>query len=302
MFKKFAMTTAATLLASTATAEELIYGDLSFDFRNYETGGAEANGLNLAADVEYKLGQWLVDGLLNYTTIDFEDVSEAEATAFGLGAGYFLSPQALIGAGFLLFDDDTSNTNVLEAYGQFVTSDFGIGIAAGGGTGDNDDIFYTAVGNYTGINGVKLGVGLLTLDDAGNSQTNYRIAGDYDLGPIEARAYYLSTEDVNGGLFGMRGAYQFNGGFRASASFETTSGDDLGDANAFNVGAGYAFSPTTSIDAKLGQITGDDFEDVDTYAIVINFETGSRTRLDRELLQDYAEDAREGLLNFVNFQ
>lgn len=301
---KILLATTAILTASTAMADGVNYGRLSYDFSRFEQGSNEAELGLLQGAIEYEISQFLLFGEL--TNQSAENGGSLDITTLKAGAGYILSPEALIGAGLIRnsYDYDADgleadgDTSGFEVFGQYQTAQFGVGLNISVPDTDFDDQTQTQFfGEYAVAPGIDLGLWLAS--DSEVDGTTYKFSADYAQDAIIARGYLLGDTDVDAGIFGARGSYAFTDQIRAAATFETTYGDDA-DINFVAIGGGYKITDGVWFDADYGVVSGDDIgSDIDRLQAAITFETGTRTRIDDRFAQDAINDDQAGLGSFL---
>lgn len=297
MFRSITMTAVAALLAGPVFADGVNYTRLSYDFTNYDSDfGLEGDASLLQGTVEYEISQFLLSAdILN---LDFDGSS---STAYGVAGAYMFTPEALAGLGVFGNDPDSGdNTTGFEVFGQYETAQFGVGLNVTKDDTDEDNVTTTLVGEAEVTSGVTLGASVAT--ESESDGTDYVLSADYDLGPIEARAAVSGTSEDDGGLFGVRGSYEFTPQFRASASYQTSYGDDLVDESVFTVGGGYQIVDGLWFDANYGIIDSDDYsDDIDRIQATLTFETGTQKRIDRRFSQASIDDLQAGAGVGFNF-
>ena len=298
---KILLATTAILTASTAMADGINYGRLSYDFTRFEQGDAELDLGLFQGAIEYQVSEFLLFGDLNSTSVD-NGGSTGDVTNVELGAGYMLSPEALIGAGLRRASVEDEDVDGFEVFGQYQTAQFGVGLNITVPNTDLDDETVTQFfGEYAVAPGIDLGVALASYSEFDG--TDYKLSADYAQGPIEARAFLIGNTDADGSLFGLRGSYAFTDQIRASGAFDTFTDADDDEGSFFSVGGGYKVTDGVWVDANYGVLSFDGAEDFDRLQLAVTFETGNRTRIDDRFGQDATDDNQSGagsLLSVIN--
>ena len=291
---KILLTTTAILTASTAMADGVNYGRLSYDFTRFENDDNELDLGLFQGAIEYQVSEFLLFGDLNTLSLDNDGI-EADLTTVKAGAGYILSPEALIGAGILRTSVEDEDFDGFEVFGQYQTAQFGVGLNISVPDTDFDDETVTQFfGEYAVAPGIDLGVSLASYSEFDG--TDYKLSGDYAQGPIAARAFLTGNTDADRSVFGLRGSYAFSDQIRAAAAFDTLSDDENDiEANFFSLGGGYKITEGVWVDADYGVLSVDDQDEVDRLQLAVTFETGNRTRIDDRFGQDATDDNQSGL-------
>lgn len=289
--KRILTTTAlVALVTGTVAAEGVKYAQLSYDRNSYDVEGEDVDINEFVAEIEYQTGQFLITG--NIENRAFEtDLFEGDSREISVGAGYFITPDVLVGGTFTSFDDGIDDTTSAGAFAQFDNGQIGAALRIEQNF-DTDDTAYFAYGAFEATPGLELSAGLVSSGEE-DTGTSYVLAADYEQGPIDARGYVFGNSETDSSIFGVRGAYEFAGQFRGTAGFESGSGDDV-DYTAYNIGAGYEVTEGAWIDASVGQIDFDGGATVETLGLSVSFETGNHVRLDRKFARDLREDLNSG--------
>lgn len=293
MLRSLTFTAVAALMAGPVMADGVNYARLSYDFTNYDDdAGGEADIGLFQGDVEYELGQVLLSAQILSITTDFG--SSATNNAFGAAGAYMITPEALVGIGLFGTDPEFGDeTNGFEVFGQYETAQFGVGIDITQFDVDEDNITTTLYGEAEVVPAVVLGASLQ--NDSEFDGTRYVLSAEYDDGPIFGRGYINGDSEFEGGIFGVRGDYEFTPQIRASAAYTTTYGDDYFDNSAFTVGGGYQVIDDLWVDANFGIIdleTASD--DINRFQIAITYEMGDRKRIDTRFDQASIDDLQAG--------
>ncbi|MFG5382003.1 MULTISPECIES: porin [unclassified Yoonia] len=288
-------TAVVALVTGTVAADGVRYAQFSYDRNNYSVGDDDINANELVGEIEYQVGDVLLSGAVENLSADRGDL-DATTREISVGAGYFLSPDILIGAEIGNVETDTADATVAGAFAQYRTDQFGVGLSIRQDL-DAEETLYLGVATFEVSPGIDLGIGLSS--NTANDSTGYVISADYEQGPIDARVYFAGNSEDDASTIGARGAYEFGSAFRGTAAFENVSGG-LVDYTSFKIGAGYEIADGAWIDASIGQIDPSNGETVDTLSLSISFETGGPTRLDREFARDLRGDANAGSGQFRN--
>lgn len=288
--KRILTTTAiVALITGAVAADGVTFGQLSIDRTNFSASGDDRDVTEFNGEIEYRTGDIFVSGAAENTSAEANN-AEGDVRELSVAGGYFITPDVLIGLTAINIDANDDDETLAGAFAQYDNGQIGAGIRILQNL-DSDDTLYLGVGTYQAAPGVELGVALTSSNDADG--TRYVISADYDQGPIDARAFVAGDTEVDGSIFGVRGAYEFAGAFRGTASLENASSDD-GDVFSYNVGAGYKIADGAWIDVAVGQVDFDGGETYDTLSLSLSFETGTQTRLDRAFERDLREDFRNG--------
>ena len=294
---KIALTSTAVvaLVAGTVAADGVRYAQLAYDRNNFSVGDDDINANEFVGEIEYQIGDVLLSGSVENISADRADIdaSTREVTA---SAGYFLSPDILIGGEIGSVDTDTSDATVAGAFAQYRTDQFGVSLSILQDL-DAEETLYLGVAKVEVSPGIELGVGLS--NNTATDSTGYVISADYEQGAIDARVYFAGNSEDDASTIGARGAYEFGNAFRGTAAFENVSGGAV-DYTSYKIGAGYEITDGAWIDASIGQIDPSNGDTVDTLSLSISFETGAPTRLDREFARDLRGDANAGTGRYTN--
>ena len=301
MFRSITMTAVAALLAGPAFADGVNYARLSYSYTDLQADNDffdQEIGL-FQGVLEYEVSQFLLSA--DAVSISNEGTGFSDTdTFYTLSGAYMFTPEALAGLGLIFVDPETGDsTTGFEVFGQYQTAQFGVGLNVRQQDTDEDNITTTVVGEYAVAPGITLGA--FVSDESDFDTTVYRGSADYDQGPVTARAFVTGENDVDGGLFGVRGSYEITPQIRASASYQTLFGDDFNEDSVYSIGAGYQIVDGLWFDASYGQIDAEDnAADADRIQAVLSYELGGQTRIDRSFQQAIINDGQAGF-GFFSF-
>jgi hypothetical protein len=285
------MTAVAALLAGPVFAEGVNYARLSYDYTNFSEGSDDLALGVVQGSVEYETGQFLLSGELTNNNFD----GELNLTTYALGAGYMITPEALVGLGLTGAESDASGAdgvNGFEGYAQYQTGQFGVAVNAAKFDSDEDNIVTTFYGEFEASPGITLGAVVNTQSEVDGS--GYTLSVDYEAGPIDARSFYNGNSEADAGTFGVRGTYDITPQFRASAAFATIVGDDNVDLSSFAIGGGYMITDGFWVDADYGQVDAGTADNLDRIQVAFTYDMGEQKRIDRSFRQDAIDDAQSG--------
>ncbi len=305
MLRTLTFTAVAALMTGPVMADGVNYARLSYDFTNIGNDDFDDDVSLLQGGVEYTTGQFLLGADLQYVDTELEGIIESQALSYALSGAYMITPEVLVGLGLNGTDveietdlgDFEGDANGFEVFGQYQTSDFGVGVNVVSFDSDEDNLNTTIYGEFSAASAVTL-AGFASVDsededNGGSEGTDYYLSGDYEAGDVFARAYIAGNTDADAGIFGVRGHYDFAPQIRATASFATRTGDDASDVSFFTVGGGYEVVDGLWADANIGIVDGDDVaEDITRLQVALTYEIGDRKRLDRRLEQDAIDDVQ----------
>ncbi|WP_108815901.1 hypothetical protein [Loktanella sp. Alg231-35] len=288
------LTTTAVIAAITvpAAAQQLTYGNVEFEISRLDADGDEITSKVLESDVEFSANQFLFGAEVKNQSLELGG-SDATITNYNAFGAYRVVPEFMIGAGLNGIDLDGSDVNGYEVFAQYTTPQFGVAVNYNNPDSDDDD-FTLTTGYIEGqiATTVTLGAVIESFNDVDNKY--YALTAEYDDGPIFARAYYNAITDVDGGLFGVRGAYGVTDTVDVIASLERGSEDFFGDLTAYSIGADYMISEGFSVDGSIGQL---EFESSSAQFVQlgVTYEVGERMRLDRKVNDALREDRSKGI-------
>lgn len=291
------------VMAAPAFAQELTYGAFSLDYSVLsieDSGGDELTNFDLQGDGEFTLDQFVLGAGISNDNFDDGDGFDFTVRILDLYAGYEITPEVLVGAGFTNTtvdfgggDDDFSGYNL---FGQYQTGAFGVAVNYNRPDQDFDDFEITTLFAEGEVApGVTVGGIVESISDV--DETGYFLSAEYDAGQIFGRAYYTSISDIDFGLYGLRGAYRFDDAISITGGVEAASGDDfIGEYTALSVGGAYEFAPGVAATARYTNIDVDGGSGADAFAVGLTYEMGARKRLDRSMLDDATTDLETGIL------
>ncbi|MEJ8560912.1 porin [Yoonia sp. GPGPB17] len=300
MIMKALTATALGVLAAPAFAQELTYGSFSLDYINItpEGDGEELTSFDLQGEGEFTVNQFVLGAVGSNDVFEFGDGPEVTVRKLGVYAGYEITPEALVGAGFtsLNVDDEFSDEdlNGFDIFGQYQTGAFGIAVNYSRPDQDIDDFDITTLFVEAEVSpGFTVGGIVESFSEV--DENAYFLSASYDAGQIFGRAYYTSIQDADFAIYGARGEYWFTDAIALTGGFETISGDDFGiDYTALSIGGEYEFAPGIAASASYTNIDSDG-DDADALSIGLTYEVGSRKRLDRNMTEDAFEDLEHGI-------
>ncbi len=297
---KTSLTAAALgILAVPAFAQELTFGSFSLDYTKAapEGGGSDLTSLDLQGEGEFTMNQFVFGAGLSNDKFEFDGGPEFTVRRLNAYAGYAITPEALVGAGFTnvnIADPVDDDFNGFDVFGQYQTGAFGVAVNYNRPDQDFDDVEITTFFAEAEVApGVTLGGILESFSEV--DENAYFLSAEYDAGQIFARAYYTSAEDADFAIYGARGEYRFDDAIAFTAGLETVSGDDFGpDYTSVSVGGSYEFAPGVAASARYSKIDTDG-EDADVLALGLTYEMGERQRLDRNMSEAAYDDLETGI-------
>ncbi len=307
MIKTSITVAALSVLAVPAFAQEVTYGSFSLDYSNIspEDGGdVDVTTFDLEGKGEYTNGQFLIGAGIANDKFEVEDDFEFAVRTLNVYAGYAITPEALVGAGYTsinLSEDGFGDEDIngFDIFGQYQTGAFGVAVNYSRPDEDFDDFDITTFYAQAEVApGVTLGGIVESVSDI--DEKGYLLSAEYDAGQIFGRGYYASATEQDFAIFGARGAYRFDQAISLTGAFETTSGDDFfADYTALSVGGEYAFAPGVAVSARFTNVDSDEGGSADIFALGLTYEFGARQRLDQNMTDAALDDLETG---FVGFQ
>lgn len=292
--RRLLITTAVmTAVGAPVAAQQLTYGNADFQINRLDADGDQISSNVLEGDVEFSASQFVFGAEVKNQNLDFDGGSDASVTSYNAFGAYMVVPEVLIGAGLNGIDVDGSDISGYEVFAQYTTPQIRVAVNYNSPDSDDDDLTLTT-GYIEGqvAPAVTLGAVIEAFNDA--DEKFYALTAEYDDGPYFARAYYNGITDVDGGLFGVRGAYGVSDMWDVTASFEQGSEDFFGDLTSYTIGADYMIAEGLSVDGAIGQL---EFESTTAQFIQIGiaYEVGERQRLDRKVNDAMREDRSKGV-------
>ncbi len=293
MLRLLTIAAVTAAIAVPATAQNLTYGNAQLELNRLESDGDEISSNILEGDVEFSADQFLFGAEVKWQDLEFSGGSGGEITNYSAFGAYSVIPEFMIGAGLNGIDFDGSDISGYELFAQYTTPQFGVAVNYNNPDSDNDD-FYLTTAYVEGQ--VAPAVTLGAVVEAFNNVDDkfYALTAEYDDGPVFARAYYNGITGVDGGLFGVRGAYGVTDMVDVTASVERGSEDFFGDLTTYWIGAEYMISEGLAVDGAIGQL-----EIGSTTAqfiqLGVSYEVGERMRLDRKVNDALREDRSKGI-------
>ncbi|MFA8442792.1 hypothetical protein [Yoonia sp.] len=302
MIKTSITVAALSVLAVPAFAQEVTYGAFSLDYSNIspEDGGADdITTFDLEGEGEYTNGQFLIGAGIANDKFEVEDDFEFTVRTLNVYAGYAITPEALVGAGYtsINLDEDgfgDEDINGFDIFGQYQTGAFGVAVNYSRPDEDFDDFDITTFYAQAEVApGVTLGGIVESVSEI--DEKAYLLSAEYDAGQIFGRGYYVSVTEQDFAVFGARGEYRFDQAISLTAGFESTSGDDFFDYTSLSVGGEYAFAPGVAVSARYTKIDADEGGSGDIFALGLTYEFGARQRLDQKMADAAFDDLETGI-------
>ncbi|KQI72755.1 hypothetical protein AN191_07035 [Loktanella sp. 5RATIMAR09] len=298
---KTSMTVAAlSVLAIPAFAQELTYGAFDLDYTTFSSGdgGGDLTRFDLQGEGEFTLDQFVFGAGISNDKVDYEDGDEFTVRILDGYAGYEITPEVLVGAGFananidfFFGEDDFSG---YDLFGQYQTGAFGVAINYSRPDDEFDEIDITTL-YAEGEVAPGVTVGGIFESFSEIDETSYFLSAEYDAGQIFGRAYYTSLTDVDFAVYGVRGAYRFDDAISINGGVEAVSGDDfISEYTALSIGGEYAFAPGIAATARYTSIDTEFGGETDAFAIGLSYEMGASKRLDRNMMDDAKTDLETG--------
>ena len=298
MLRAILTTAVLAVLATPGFAQDLTFGQVDLDYTNISADGGELDSTALNGDVEFEVNQFLLGASFNNQSLDSGMGSSLTFLGYEAFGAYMLTAETLVGAGLIGVDFDGDDINGFEVFGQYRTDQFGVAINFSRLDDDGAEFdFTTLYGQAEVTPGVTLGAVVESVSETDG--TVYVLSAEYDAGPIFARTYYDGFTDVDGGIFGVRGSYDFTDVISASASYQTSVDDFFGDFTAYTVGAGYEFTEGLYGDFAVGRIDLGGGDEADLLQIGLSFELGDRRRLDNQIDNAMRIDNEKGIGAFI---
>ena len=289
------------VMAAPAFAQELTYGAFSLDYSTFSSndgGGEELTNFDLEGDAEFTIDQFVLGAGISSDNFDSDGGFDGTIRILDVYAGYAITPEVLVGAGFanttidFFGDEDFSGYDV---FGQYQTGGFGVAINYSRPDDEFDEFEITTLFAQGEVApGVTVGGFVESYSEVDESA--YFLSAEYDAGQIFGRAYYTSVTDTDFGLYGLRGAYRFDDAISITGGVEALSGDDFfGEYTAVSIGGEYQFAPGVAATARYTNIDVDGGSGADGFAIGLTYEMGARKRLDLNMMDDAMTDMETGI-------
>lgn len=246
-------------LASAQNVEYLSYG------ASIGTGSGNTDLFALGGTIDYRNSDFVLNGNLSYSDLGDSD----DVTNLNFRAGYFVTPEAVLYAGFGYLEEDNDDAATYNIGGEYGFSQFTVGLNYADTDESGVDSSATIYAGYQATNELELG--LIVSDQ--DSDTTTALTADYDLGDTELFAIYLDDDDTE--IFAFNGNYDFGNGFRAGGGYaDLDDGDEL-----YSISGGYEVAESLWIDLSIGRFEESGGSDADIIGLGISFETGRETLL-----------------------
>jgi hypothetical protein len=289
------------IMAAPAFAQELSYGALDLEYTTFspDNGGDDVTGFDLQGEGEVTFDQFVFGAGISNDKIDFGSGAEFTVRILDAYAGYEITPDILLGAGFANTTVDfflgEEDFNGYDLFGQYQTGAFGVAINYNRPNDEFDELEITTLFAEGEVApGVTVGSIIESFSEV--DETTYFLSAEYDAGQIFGRAYYTSGSDVEFAVYGVRGAYRFDDAISINGGVEALSGDDfIGEYTALSIGGAYAFAPGIAATARYTSIDADFGGETDAFAVGLSYEMGASKRLDRNMLDDAKTDLETGI-------
>ncbi|WP_394177072.1 hypothetical protein [Yoonia maritima] len=302
MLRTLTLTSTFALAANAVAAEGLTYAGLNSDFTHFTKANDDtAIAGILHGAVEFEFSGFILNGDFVGTAFDAEvNAFDTESQQIFLSAGYRLMPEILVGAGFGVVSGDDYEETLYEAYGQYDSGDFGVGVNVI--INENDDSFTSLYSELNTGNIFNVG-GVVTVSSIEDYGTDYYLSAGFDDRGSFALAYFTGNTEIDSTLFGLHGGYQVNPQTRVIGGYLTNVGKDSSDVFAFAAGAGYQVADGAWLDATIGGVDLEGSQLINTFGVAFTFESGERTRIDRRMSADHSDSLMStgyGSLLFAN--
>ncbi|MDX8351587.1 hypothetical protein [Cognatiyoonia sp. IB215182] len=186
------------------------------------------------------------------------------------------------------------DANGAEFFGQYRTSQFGVGVNVSQFDLDEDNVTTTLLGEVSPTPDATL-AGFLQ-DDSEFDGTTYYGSGSLDVAPFQANGFFLGNSDTDVTLFGLGGSYGLTQQLSAQVDFASYLGDDAPDLYSITFGGAYEFTEGFSADLNVGYVDGDDLgiDEATVFTFALTYEFGDRQRLDNSVEQRLEDDIATG--------
>lgn len=293
-FSILLITLAALSFGSAATADGLTFGHLNLEYTDAQAGTSDRSNTVLEGAVEYEINQFLLSADLRYRRFEGYPLGTYGVTNYKLGAGYFITPEVLLGLNIMGENNDFYEANGYEIYGQYRNDVLGIAFNVEQPDTDSDFRRNSVMGQYAINEDVTAGARIEWRSNSVTDRFIYQLNAEYTEGPFDLRGHYSGFSDIDSGMLGARGYYNFSDDIRGYASYQSNVGADSADQGFYLIGGGYQIAEAVWIDAAYGGNLGEDLVDLERFTLTISFDTGTRQRLDDTFEQDIFDDRQDG--------
>ena len=257
----------AALIASSASAQELTYGQLYASTAELSFDGVDVDDV----DGEIYGGgfEFVVDSFTFSGDIARVSVEDFDTDIGAIAAEYTFTNGLSLGLEHARVDFEGIDASLNSIFAVYETGS----VAVGASIGDSDDLEDEPVAVFASFdvspNGT-IGAELLTLDDT----DALALYADYDAETYEFYASYVDFDGFDVLIFDT--SFNISTKFAVTAGYANLSFDGGGDADAYSVGAKYGITDSVDIAASYGNLSVDSV-DADVIAFGLEFEIGERT-------------------------
>lgn len=292
MTRAFLLLTAGLTAALPATAQELTYGGVEANYRNYDVDGTSVDMGLFAADLGFSFGQGF-DGWFDVSSFE-TDIDDA-ALSLGLG-------EVTLGLGYTLPQNIRADVSVTNLSTDLDIAGFGaeddmtmgeIGVAYDNGTtfgrlsytgfDDDDSLIDNLWGlhlGYEGQQGLNASVSAHWVDDDFDAIDKPLMIATlgYDSAQWQAELDLLTLEvaDFDVTIWSVSGEYDITRNWSAFGSYMNLATDGL-DADVIRLGGAYNFDERTRVYADVSRLsTSLSNDEVDGFGIGISMDLGDK--------------------------
>ena len=276
-----------------ATAQELSYAQFGIEFTNITADGFDRSVTETTGDVEFTIDQFVLGAAIANRAYDFDSGSDGEILNYSVYGAYAVTPEFLVGAGLTGIDVESTELSGYEVFAQYVTPAFGVAVNYQVPDDEADDFSLTSVfGEIEVSPGITIGA--IYEDYEYDDIAFYALAGEYEEGPIFARAFYQAYTELDTYLVGLRGSYAINDMFSATAVLLRSEDYIVEEVTGVSLGAEYAVNDAFAVGGEFGRLEGSGNE-ADFFSLALTYEMGSQARLDRTMATAARDDRNFGL-------
>ncbi len=264
MRKALIMAPFAALIASSASAQELTYGQLYASTAELSFDGVDVDVESYGGGFEFVVESFTFSG--DFARVSVEDV---DVDIGAIAAEYAFANGLSLGLEHVRVDLEGIDASLNSIFAVYETGS----VAVGASIGDSDDLEDEPVAVFASFdvspNGT-IGAELYSLDDT----DALALYADYEADTYEFYASFVDLDGVDGFIFDA--SLNISTQVALTAGYATFSDDADGDLDAYSFGFEYGITDSVSIGASYGNVSVESV-DADVIAFGIEFEIGKRT-------------------------
>lgn len=276
--KTLLLTSALSVVAASAIAQDMTFGNATFSYSSFSEGGDSLDTLGLRSEFGFQTGAFSYGATLDYVDLSGDGPSFS-LTGLTVDGAYAFAPGWSAGAAYTTLrfgggggpSDDTAS--IYEVFGLYDTGTF----FARAAYVDGEDFFFgeetAAIGIAGGYNfgqGTEAALSVVfDTDDSENRVSVLQVRHDTDMMQVDFTYFDISGPGPD--FFDLGVAYAVTPQIDLLFDYR----DFTGEANTYAVGGAYEFTDGVSAYAKYSQLDIEG-QNVDGFSVGITYDMGDK--------------------------